>query len=89
MQADCVLKTDNGDIWYSEEYIQHQIELAFQAGISVGARVEIHLMQPLSKECLPDYTNEFWERINKEYTDKFDKGHVWRIAQKRKLYARN
>ncbi len=85
MQADTILKTTGDEIWYSEEYIKKQIELAFQAGMSVGAKIEIHIMQPCSDKDVNDYTNEFWRRVNVEYNKNFNAGHVWSAAGKRSI----
>lgn len=90
MQADTILRTkENGEeIWYSGEYVRKQIELAFQSGMAVGAKIEIHMMQPMSEQAIPDYTNEFWRRLNIDYKNEFDKGHVWKVAGERSINSR-
>jgi hypothetical protein len=86
-QPKTILRTidDREEIWYSDEYIKEQIELAFQAGIAIGLRIEIHFLQPLSDDVIPDYTNKFWEKINEEYSRNFNKGHVWKTVGKRTI----
>ncbi len=92
-QADTILRTNEfgdstGELWYSNEYVKQQIELAFRAGISAGSKIEIHLVQPRDREALADYSKEFWNRINEEYRSEFEKGHVWRVANKYKISDR-
>jgi hypothetical protein len=83
-QPDTILRTTGNEreIWYSNNYLLQQIGLAFHAGISAGIKVEFHAVQPISGDMVDDYTNEFWLRVNEQYKEKFEKGHVWAIAGK-------
>lgn len=87
MQADNILRTtENGEeIWYSQEYILRQMELAFQSGIANGIRVEMLMIEPASEDSAERCASIFWEKVNTEYKKQFDLGHVWRIAGKREL----
>ena len=85
MQNDTILRTvTNGEdeLWYSGDYIKKQIELAYLSGLSCGANIELHMIQPMNEGVIPNYTNKFWAKINEEYTKKFNKGFVWNISKK-------
>jgi hypothetical protein len=78
-----LIRERNGkeEIWYSEEYLKTQIELAFQAGISKGIRVEIHALQPMDGDSVNNLINEFHRRREEEYQKAYSNGEVWRIAK--------
>ena len=80
---DSLIRERNGkeEIWYSDEYLKRQIEMAYQAGLSKGIRVEIHAIQPMDSKAVNDLTDEFNKRREKEYQKAYINGEVWRIAK--------
>lgn len=80
---DSLIRERNGkeEIWYSDKYLKKQIEMAYQAGLSKGIRVEIYAMQPMDGKAVNNLTYEFNKRRTEEYQKAFSKGEVWRIAK--------
>jgi hypothetical protein len=80
---DSLIREGNGkeEIWYSEDYLKRQIELAYQAGLSKGIRVEIHAIQPIDGKAVDNLTEEFNRRRTEEYKIAFSNGEVWKIAK--------
>ena len=44
-----LIRERNGkeEIWYSDEYLKRQIELAYRAGINKGIKVNFHTITPI------------------------------------------
>lgn len=80
---DSLIRERNGkeEIWYSDEYLKRQIEMAYQAGLSKGVRVEIHAIQPMDNKAVNDLTDVFNKRRIEEYQKAYSNGEVWRIAK--------
>jgi len=80
---DSLIRERNGkeEIWYSEEYLKEQIEMAYNAGLSKGIRVEIHAIQPIHGKSVNDLTDVFNKRRLEEYQKAFSNGEVWRVAK--------
>lgn len=80
---DTLLRERNGkeEIWYSHEYLKRQTEMAYQAGLSKGIKVEIHAMQPMNGMAVNDLTEEFNRRRIEEYQKAYSNGEVWRVAK--------
>lgn len=79
--ADTLIRINDNEeeeIWYSDDYIQKQIELAYQAGIASGLRVEFHAMEPNDVDMVKEYISLFWKLLDEEYEAKFKQGHVWK-----------
>ena len=79
---DTLIRERNGkeEIWYSEDYLKQQIELAYQAGIHKGIRVEFHAIHPMSINHVEDLVSEFKKRLNDEYQKAYQNSEVWRVA---------
>ncbi len=71
------------EVWYSEDYIKRQIDLAYIAGLAAGSKIELHLVEPNSLESVIDYNTLFWNRINDEFVKHFKDGHVWDVVNKK------
>lgn len=80
MKPDHILKTSNDDIYYSEDYLISQIELAYQSGISAGIQVEFHATQPNMIETVIDYEQTFWKMVNERYQQMLNDGFVYKVA---------
>jgi ADP-dependent phosphofructokinase/glucokinase len=80
---DSLIRERNGkeEVWYSAEYLKNQMEIAYQAGISKGIKVEIHAIQPMDGECVNNLIDEFNKRRAEEYQKYYSNGEVWRIAE--------
>lgn len=80
---DTLIRERNGkeEIWYSEDYLKGQIEMAYKAGLSKGIKVEIHTIQPMDNNAVNDLTDEFNKRREEEYQKSFSNGEVWNIAK--------
>ena len=70
---DTLIREVNGkeEIWYSDEYLKTQIEMAHRSGISKGIRVEFHAVTPMNSETVEDYIDEFKRRLEDEYQKSF------------------
>lgn len=68
---------DKQQIWYSEEYLKHQIEEAFRAGLFKGVRVQFHAVTPMNSDAVNNLVDEFNRRIKEEYEKAFNSGQVW------------
>lgn len=79
---DSLIRERNGkeEIWYSEEYLKRQIEMAYQAGIHKGIRVEFHAVVPRNGEAIESLVSEFKRRLNEEYQKAYSNSEVWRVA---------
>ena len=82
---DSLIRERNGveEIWYSQEYLIQQMELAYRAGLHRGIRVEIHAMQPMDDKAVDDLTDVFQQRLEDEYREAQSKGEVWRIKKQK------
>lgn len=80
---DTLIRERNGkeEIWYSDDYVKRQIEMAYKAGLSKGIKVEIHAIQPMDNNAVNDLTDEFNKRREEEYQKSFSNGEVWNIAK--------
>ena len=80
---DTLIRERNGkeEIWYSEDYVKRQIEMAYKAGLSKGIKVEIHAIQPMDNNAVNNLTDEFNKRREEEYQKAFSNGEVWNIAK--------
>lgn len=80
---DTLIRERNGkeEIWYSDEYLKRQIEMAYKAGLSKGIKVEIHAIQPTDNNAVNNLTDEFNKRREEEYQKSFSNGEVWNIAK--------
>ncbi len=65
---DSLIREKNGveEVWYSEEYLKRQMELAHRAGIHKGISVEFHSVIPINDENVDDLTEKFKERVDKK-----------------------
>jgi hypothetical protein len=79
---DSLIRERNGkeEIWYSEEYLRNQIELAYSAGIHRGIKVEFHAVTPLNTDAVNDLITEFKRKVEEEYQKAFANTEVWRIS---------
>lgn len=57
------------EIWYSPEYVKRQIGSSFSAGISVGLKVEFHVVQPIDEANVSRLVNLFWDKVRDAYFD--------------------
>lgn len=78
-----LIRERNGkeEVWYSEEYFKKQIEMAYQAGLSKGIKVEIHAIQPMDGVAVNNLTEEFNKRRKEEYQKAYENGEVWCISK--------
>jgi hypothetical protein len=74
-QASVMLK-ENGQIWYSEGYIQEQIENAYQAGLSKGASIRFYAIHPFTEQQAIDYSIKFFQEVDKKYSEMYQLGKV-------------
>jgi len=74
-------KNGNDEIWYSENYLKKQVELAYQAGIHRGIRVEFHALEPSNLENAKKLVDEFKNRVYKEFENAFKNAEVWKISK--------
>ena len=79
---DTLIRERNGkeEIWYSDSYLKQQMELAYQAGIHKGIRVEFHAIEPMTGEAVDSLVSEFKRRLNEEYQKAYSNSEVWRVA---------
>lgn len=79
---DSLIRERNGkeEIWYSEEYLKRQIEMAHKAGIHRGIKVEFHAVIPMNGDMVNDLTNEFKNKVEEEYQIAFANSEVWRVS---------
>jgi hypothetical protein len=81
---DCLIRERDGkdEIWYSENYLKQQIELAYTAGIFKGIRVDFHAIVPFNNEMVDDLVGEFNKRVNEEYYKAYSDHEVWKMKNK-------
>jgi len=79
---DTLIRERNGkeEIWYSDNYLKQQMELAYQAGIHKGIRVEFHAVEPMNGEAVESLVSEFKRRLNEEYQKAYSNSEVWRVG---------
>jgi hypothetical protein len=79
---DTLIRERNGkeEIWYSDNYLKRQMELAYQAGIHKGIRVEFHTVEPMNMEAVESLVSEFKRRLNEEYQKVYSNSEVWQIT---------
>lgn len=79
---DSLIRERNGkeEIWYSDNYLKKQMELAYQAGIHKGIRVEFHAIEPMNGESVESLVSEFKRRLNEEYQKAYSNNEVWRVG---------
>lgn len=77
-----LIRERNGkeEIWYSENYLKQQIELAYNAGMYKGIRVEFHAVEPINGEAVESLVIEFKRRLNEEYEKEYSNNEVWRVV---------
>ncbi len=77
---DSLIRERNGkeEVWYSEEYLKQQIEMAYRAGIHKGIKVEFHAITPIDDKMVVDLTKEFKNRVEEEYQTAFSNSEVVR-----------
>lgn len=84
-QTQTLIREQNGEeqIWYSEDYIKQQMELAYYSGLAEGARIQIFSFAvPMSLNTVNEYTQIFFDKINEIHRQKISEGMVWRDAPK-------
>lgn len=83
---DTLIRERNGveEIWYSDDYLKQQIEMAYNAGINRGIRVQFHAVIPMDGRQVDDLTDRFHEKINNEFKQAFENGEVWQIRRNKK-----
>ncbi len=81
---DCLIRERNGEeeVWYSENYLKYQVELAYQTGLHKGMRVEFHAIEPMDGKAVESLVSEFKRRLNEEYQKAYSNGEVWRKQSK-------
>lgn len=79
---DRLIRERNGkeEIWFSEEYLKKQMEMAYRAGIYKGIKVEFHAVTPMNSDMVNDLTTEFKNRVEEEYQISFANSEVWRVS---------
>ncbi len=70
------------EIWYSDEYLKRQIEMAYRAGIHKGITVEFHALQPIDGRAVENLTSAFYDKIWETFQKAYDNNEVWRVAGK-------
>lgn len=78
---DSLIREKNGkeEIWYSQDYLIKQMELAHRAGVHNGIRVEFHAITPVDDESVENLLTKFEKLVDKEYQRAMSNGEVWRI----------
>lgn len=71
---DKLIREKNGveEVWYSEDYVTKQIELALQTGIHRGIKVEFHAVTPFNTKMVDELVVEFKKRVETEYNKLYD-----------------
>lgn len=66
---DVLLKEINGKetIWYSENYLKTQLDLAFRSGISSGIKVNFHAVEPCDRKQVDEMISLFKEKVEECY----------------------
>lgn len=79
---DTLIRERNGkdEVWYSDNFLKQQIQLAYQAGIHKGMKVEFHALEPMNDEAVESLVNEFKRRLNEEYQKAYSDGEVLRLC---------
>ncbi len=78
---DCLIRERNGveEIWYSDEYLKRQMELAYYAGLSRGIRVDFYAVSPINNDEVDNLVNEFKQRVEEEFKIAIEKGEIWKV----------
>jgi len=79
---DSLIRERNGkdEIWYSEEYLKKQMEMAYRAGIYKGIKVEFHAVIPMNDNMVNDLVTEFKKKVGQEFQIAFTNSEVYRIV---------
>lgn len=67
------------EVWYSEEYVKNQIEIAYRNGIRRGIEVNFHTATPTNTDMVNDLIIEFKRRLEEEYQKDFANGLVFKF----------
>jgi hypothetical protein len=72
---DILIKEINGKdtIWYSDSYIQKQIENAYMVGLANGSRIEVHCVEPFDSEHSKKIAADIKTEILKTYSETVDR----------------
>lgn len=81
---DMLIRERNGkdENWYSEKYLQSQIELAYSAGIHKGIRVDFHALEPMDGRMVDSLVDEFHKRVSEECQKAYANSEIYRIVSK-------
>lgn len=74
-QPDFIHKDKNDDIWYSDQYLKAQIDLAYQAGLAHGVKIQFHSVMPYDAIEAKNCKDEFFRLLDIECQKR---GHVWK-----------
>ena len=79
---DSLIRERNGkeEIWYSDEYLKRQMEMAYRAGIFRGMKVQFNAITPMDETMVDDLTKEFKKKVEEEYQIAFTNSEVWRVS---------
>lgn len=69
---------DNHVFWYSANFVQKQIQLAYQNGLANAAHVVFHAIQPQNDEMVGEFIEEFNRRVRMIYNQSLLEGKVVR-----------
>lgn len=76
-----IIKEINGkdEIFYSKEYLIDQLNLAYQAGLYKGIRVNFHAIEPSNINEVNLLKKEFNKLLNEEFNKAFKNSEIIKI----------